>query len=318
MNLRRLGRSPLEVSAIGLGCWQFSSGAGPIGSYWAAPDPAVINDIVAASLAGGINWFDTAEAYGWGNSERALTRALQTAGKKPGDVVIATKWWPLARTARSIEGTFAARESSLAPFSIDLHQIHAPVALSSTEAQAAALGRLLTGRRVRAVGVSNFGARRMRAMHDALAGHGAVLATNQMRYSLVDRRIERNGVLQTAKELGITVIAYSPLGQGLLSGRFHDDPGAFAGVSFPRRLQMQRLVEKSRPLITQLKAIAQAHGASPAQVALAWLLQAHGDVVVAIPGATKRAHVETNVGAMGLILSERERTTLDEGSRAFL
>src|SRR5271157_130617 len=106
---RPLGRSPITISAIGLGCWQFSQGGTLVGGYWPVLPQEAVNQIVAASLAAGVNWFDTAEVYGGGRSEAALAKALVAAGKKNGDVVVATKWWPLWRTARSIRTTIAAR-----------------------------------------------------------------------------------------------------------------------------------------------------------------------------------------------------------------
>lgn len=102
---RRLGRTDLEISAIGLGCWQFSEGHGLVGGFWEALPQPTVNDIVSVSLAGGINWFDTAEAYGKGRSEHALSAALTAAGERPGDVLVATKWMPIPRTAASIGAT---------------------------------------------------------------------------------------------------------------------------------------------------------------------------------------------------------------------
>jgi aryl-alcohol dehydrogenase-like predicted oxidoreductase len=142
-----------------------------------------------------------------------------------------------------------------------------------------------------------------------------------MLYSLLDRRIESNGVLAAAKELGITIIAYSPLAQGLLSGKFHEDPSLIQGRTGPRRFQSAfraRGLERSRPLIEELRKIATAHGVTPSQVALRWLTQFHGDTVVVIPGATKRRHAEENVGAMELTLSQDELRRIDELSRQYL
>ena len=137
-DLRPLGRSPIRITAIGLGCWQSSEGHGIAGAFWPALPQETANGIVAASLAGGINWFDTAEMHGRGRSEAALSRALLAAGRTNGDVVVATKWWPVLRTAA----------------------------------------------------------------HAALAARGLPLVSNQVRYSLLDRRIESAGVLDAARELG--------------------------------------------------------------------------------------------------------------------
>jgi aryl-alcohol dehydrogenase-like predicted oxidoreductase len=138
-----------------------------------------------------------------------------------------------------------------------------------------------------------------------------------MHYSLLARGIERDGVLQAAKELGVTIIAYSPLAQGVLSGRFHDDPSLVKGIGL-RRLRPSfspRGLERSRPLVTALKEIATAHGATAAQAALAWLITFHGDTVTAIPGATSVAQAQSNTAAMQLRLTGAELARLDELSR---
>ena len=315
---RRLGATPIEVSPIGLGCWQFSGGKGVAGWYWEALPQPVVDAVVAAALAGGVNWFDTAEMYGGGASERALAAALTAAGRAASDVVVATKWLPHLRTAGSIRATVDKRLRCLAPFPIDLHQVHQPVGLSSVEAEMAAMADLVDAGKTRAVGVSNFNAARMRRAHTALAGRGIPLASNQVRYSLVDRRIESDGTLATAKELGVTVIAYSPLGQGVLTGLYHDDPAYVRTRPGPRKWLAAfsaKGMSRSRPLVEELRAVASAHGATAAQVALAWLCQFHGDTVVAIPGASRPAQAHENAGAMELVLSRTELARIDEKSR---
>ncbi len=318
--LRSLGRSPIRISPIGLGCWQFSEGGGLGGRYWPALAPEVENRIVAVSLEAGINWFDTAELYGNGRSEAALARALLAAGRKPGDVVVATKWMPILRTAASIRRTIGVRRARLAPFGIDLHQVHQPIALSSTRAQMNAMADLVEAGAIRTVGVSNYSARRMRLAHAALAARGIPLVSNQVRYSLLHRGIEANGVLQAAQELGIAIIAYSPLGQGILSGKYHRDPALIRTRTGPRKWMpdfRRRGLERSRPLVAALEEIAAAHGATPSQVALGWLLHAHGDTVVVIPGATTVAQAEENARGDGVRLSDAESRRLEELSRQF-
>jgi aryl-alcohol dehydrogenase-like predicted oxidoreductase len=314
-----LGNSGIRVTPIGLGCWQFSGGKGLAGSFWRGLAQEEVNRIVGAALSGGISWFDTAEAYGNGVSERSLSRALEAAGVEPGSVTIATKWMPVARTARSLRTTFPARSRSLAPYPIDLHQVHNPASFSSAKREMEEMARLKEEGLIRAVGVSNFSAKRMRAAHDALAEHGIPLSTNQVRYSLLDRGIERNGVLETARELGVTVIAYSPLSQGILTGRFHEDPEQLERLTGPRKL-MPRFkpagLAKSAPLISLLGEIAEAHGATVAQVALAWTIRRNGESVVAIPGASSVRQVESNVAAMSLTLTADEIGRLDDVSAA--
>jgi aryl-alcohol dehydrogenase-like predicted oxidoreductase len=316
MNLRRLGNTDLEVTALGLGCWQFSSGFGPVQGYWSSVDQPTVNEIVAGALQGGINWFDTAELYGGGKSEQALSKALTAAGKKPGEVLVATKWMPLLRWAGNIPKTIDVRLEKLSPFGIDLYQVHLPISFSSVEEEMRQMAGLVAAKKIRAIGVSNYDAQRMRRAHAELQKHGLTLASNQIRYNLIDRGVEDRGVIAAAKELGISIIAYSPLAQGVLTGRFHDDPKALANVTRARRFSAMRDLERVRPLVDELKAIAQAHSATAAQVALAWVTQFHGETVVAIPGATKTKQLQDNVAALSLTLTTSELAALDQKSRA--
>lgn len=319
--LRTLGASDLRVTAIGLGCWQFSKRRGISAKFWPTLPQEEIREIVRVSLEGGINWFDTAEVYGWGNSEEALAEALTAAGRAPGQVIVATKWWPrMLRTAGSIHRTIDVRLQRLGGFPIDLYQVHHPFSLSRTSAQMRAMARVVEQGKVRAVGVSNFSASQMREAHAVLGELGLKLTSNQVKYSLLDRRIEANGVLQAARELGVSIIAYSPLEQGLLSGKFHDDPGLIQGRPGFRKymgaFKRERILA-SLPLIEALRELAQAHGVTPSQIALSWLVTFHGETVVAIPGATKVRHAAENVGALSVELPVSERARIDELSRQF-
>jgi aryl-alcohol dehydrogenase-like predicted oxidoreductase len=315
---RPLGRTQIEITPIGLGAWQFSEGRGGARGSWSPVAREETDAIIQASLEGGVNWFDTAELYGFGRSEVGLARGLRLAGKADGDVVIATKWNPLLRTAGSIRKTIGKRQRCLEPFSIDLHQVHFPASFSSTEAEMNAMAELAEEGAIRAIGVSNFDVRRMRRAHQALVRRNLVLASNQVKYSVMDRRIETNGVLETAKELGITIIAYSPLEMGLLTGKFHKDSELLGSRPFGRRIRLRRLIEKSRRLISTLEEIAAPRGVSVAQVALAWLVNFHGPTVVTIPGASKVHHARESAGAMQFALTEDEMARIDETSRQFL
>ncbi|WP_090640151.1 aldo/keto reductase [Paenibacillus sp. UNC496MF] len=312
---RRMGASDLELSPLGLGCWQFSKGSGLVGKFWPALDDADIASIVRISLAGGINWFDTAEVYGGGRSEEALADALNAIGATPEDARVATKWWPVLRTADGIPRTIGERERRLKGWPIALYQVHQPFSFSSATAEMNEMAKLAKAGRIRHVGVSNFSAAKMREADRALRAHGLRLTSNQVKYSLLDRRIEQNGVLETAKELGVAIIAYSPLEQGLLSGKFHRDPGLVKRLSGPRRFSpgfRAAGLQRTLPLIDRLEELAAKYGASPSQVALNWLIHANGETVFAIPGASKPRHAEENVRAMTFALDADELRELAE------
>jgi aryl-alcohol dehydrogenase-like predicted oxidoreductase len=311
---RQLGNTEIEITPVGLGCWQFcGSGFGRL--YWNSPLQSEVNDIVKMALDGGISWFDTAEAYGSGKSEQAISTALVKAGKSNGDVIIATKWLPILRTAKNILRTFSKRQHFLSPFKIDLYQVHFPGSFSSIEAQMNAMATLVKEGKIGSVGVSNFSVEQMRQAHAALEKHGLPLASNQVRFNLLDRMIEKQGILDTAKELGITIIAYSPLAQGLLTGKFHKDPGLVKRLPYSRKKAAGRMLEKSRPLVTLLEEISSSYGCAPSEVALSWLINYAGDIVVAIPGASKADHIAQNVNALNLKLTDDEMKKLDEMSR---
>jgi aryl-alcohol dehydrogenase-like predicted oxidoreductase len=319
--LRQLGHSAIRLSPIGLGTAQFSAGRGSSGKYWPALEQEAVREVVYAALRGGVNWFDTAEYYGEGASEHCLADALYSGGKSPGEVVVATKWWPVLRKADSMKVALAKSLKQLDGFKVDLYQVHQPWSRSSVKAQMSVMGRLYEAGHIKAVGISNFSARGMRAAHKALSSYGVPLASNQVHYSLLNRKIERNGVLDTAKELGVGIIAWSPLEQGLLTGKFHRSPELLKSLSAMRRRfggVGARRLEATRTLVEALETIAARHEATPAQVALSWLVSFHGNTVFAIPGASRPQQARDNIGAMRLELSNAELVALDELSRRFM
>ncbi|THV24302.1 aldo/keto reductase [Glycomyces paridis] len=317
MRTRRLGRTDRELTAIGLGCMQFSN-TGASRRFYAPTAQDTAAAIVRTALDGGVNWFDTAEMYGGGHSERALTTALRDLGVRPGDVAVATKWPPLGRTARSIGATVGDRLDALQGFPIDLHQIHMPWgSLSPIASQVKAMAALQLEGKVGAVGVSGFGAAQMARAAAILESKGLTLASNQIQLNLLHRNAERDGVLETAKRLGVTLIAFSPMRSGLLTGKFHDEPELLGRVQPIRRVLggfSTRTLERTRPLVDELGAVAAAHGASRAQIALAWLLERYGDTVVAIPGASRPEQAAELAAAGDLRLTERESAALTERS----
>jgi aryl-alcohol dehydrogenase-like predicted oxidoreductase len=317
--LRPLGKSELMVTSIGLGCWQFSKQKNMAGKFWPTLEDDLINRVVKVSLEGGINWFDTAEIYGNGASERTLAGALSASGKNPGEMIIATKWWPMFRTAGNIGKTIDQRIEALNPFPIDLYQVHQPWGFSNEKAEMEAMARLVKDHKIRYVGVSNFSALKMRSAWEALQKHGIQLVSNQVQYSLLNRKIESNGILQTARALDISIIAYSPLAQGLVTGKFHDNPELLKNIGFRKYSSSFKSsgLEKSRPLVKAIQKLAAYYGLTPSQIALNWLITFHVETVVAIPGATKESHAKDNTGAMKFKLRAEDMALLDRESTIF-
>ncbi len=319
ISVRPLGQTKMMVTPIGLGCWQFSKQKNMAGKFWPTLEDELITKVVALSLEGGINWFDTAEIYGNGASEKALSKALQAAGKKPGEVLIATKWWPMFRFATNIPKTIGERISALSPYPIDLHQVHQPWGFSNEKAEVTEMAGVLKAGKVKYIGVSNYSAKQMKNAWETLDKLGIPLASNQVPYSLLNRKIESNGTLAMAKKLGVSIIAYSPLAQGLVTGKFHDNPELLKNIGFRKYSSLFKPagLEKSRPLITTIKEMAVKYNVTPSQVALNWIINYHGDTVVAIPGATKEIHVKENTGAMSFRLSDADMLRLDKESAIF-
>jgi aryl-alcohol dehydrogenase-like predicted oxidoreductase len=314
---RTLGKTNIQVTPIGLGMMEFSGGGGLVGRAFPVLAQEEKNATVRAALDGGINWFDTAELYGNGLSEASLSAALKAAGKADQDVVVATKWLPLLRTARNIPRSIQDRIRFLDGYSISLYMVHQPYSFSTPEAEMDAMADLVEAGKIRSVGVSNFNPQRMRRAFNALQQRGLPLAVNQVRYSLLDRSIETNGILETAKELGITIIAYTPLASGLLTGKYHKNPELLNKKMFYWRGRLQNSLHKSRPLVMAMEEIGAKYNATPAQVALNWVIHSQGETIVTIPGATKVRQAEESAGAMKFKLSEDEMARLDELSRSF-
>ncbi|MFN2147242.1 MAG: aldo/keto reductase [Anaerolineales bacterium] len=314
-DLRPLGQTDLRVTPIGLGVMQFSGTAGFFRFIFNDMQQPQMDEIVQAALEGGINWFDTAEIYGRGRSERGLATALKHAGKADAEVRVATKWSPMMRTARNIPRTIGTRMANLDPYTIDLYYIHQPWGFSSPEDEMNAMADLVEAGKIRTIGVSNFNAGRMRRAAAALEKRGLKLAANQVQYSLVHREIESNGVLEAARELGVTIVAWGPLASGLLTGKFHRDPDALARTPFARRRRMQAQLQATEPLIQALERIGSRYEATPSQVALNWVIHNQGESVVAIPGASNVQHAREAARVMDFKLSPEELDELGQISR---
>ena len=182
-----------------------------------------------------------------------------------------------------------------------------------------AMVRLVKENKIGYVGVSNFSVTQMRSAWKVLHKHGIPLVSNQVRFNLLDRKIESNGILQTAKELGISIIAYSPLAQGLVTGKFHENPELLKNIGMRKHSSQfkPRGLEKSNPLIKTIQELAIKYEVTSSQVALNWLIYFHGDTVVAIPGATRESHAKENIGTMNFRLSDEDMSLLDKESAIF-
>jgi aryl-alcohol dehydrogenase-like predicted oxidoreductase len=303
---RPLGKTNIAVTPIGLGAMEFAGGRSFFRFMFSPVAPETQDAVVKVALDAGMNLIDTAEIYGSGYSERAVARGLKAAGTPPGDVIITTKWFPFLKRATSIRTSAKQSTQRLDPYPIDLYLVHQPFSVSSIKTQMNAMADLVESGTIRAIGVSNFSKDQMMKAHDALADRGIPLAANQVHFSLLKREIETNGVLKTAQELEVTIMAYTPLGQGVLTGQLHHNPALLDHMPRFRRYRLRRQLKKSQVLIETLEAIASEHDATTAQITLSWTTTYHGDTIIAIPGATKPYQAEQNAGSMRISLSSEQ------------
>jgi len=309
---RSLGKTDIKITPIGLGAMEFAGGKGFFKFMLGPVEPQIQDEVVKAAIGSGMNLIDTAEIYGSGYSERAVSRGLKAAGKSPGDVVISTKWFPLLKRAKSLRKSSKKSTERLAPYPIDLYLVHMPLSVSSVKSQMDEMADLVEAGTIRAVGVSNFSKDRMVTAYEALADRGIPLAANQVNFSPIKRGIEFNGILETAKELGITIMAYTPLGQGILTGKLHQNPELLEIMPRMRRNRLRANLKKTQALVEALESIALEHNATAAQVSLNWTTNFHGDTIIAIPGASKAYQAEQNAGAMKLTLSSDQMKTISD------
>jgi aryl-alcohol dehydrogenase-like predicted oxidoreductase len=294
-----------KISRIGLGTWQFGSREWGYGQPYAEQEA---HAIVRRALELGVTLFDTAEIYGFGRSERILGRAL---GENRESVFLATKILPILPVAPVVEQRAVASANRLGVRRLDLYQVHQPNPLVRD-------GTIMRGMRAKQrvglvgeVGVSNYTHRRWRAAEDAL---GSRVQSNQVPYSLVARSPEQD-LLPFAESRGRAVIAYSPLSQGMLSGMYHRDNRPLNRFRAANPLFLPDNIDRAGDLIAALREVAEAHSATPAQIALAWVI--HHPAVVAIPGASSVGQLESNVGAAEIELTDDEYQALQAVSARF-
>jgi aryl-alcohol dehydrogenase-like predicted oxidoreductase len=295
----------VRLSVIGLGTWQFGSKEWGYGSEYAANEAG---RILERALDLGINLVDTAEIYGRGESERIVGRNLE--GRRA-EAFVATKVLPLMATAKYVEQHGRKSAERLRVSTIDLYQVHWPNPVFPISQQMEGMRRLQEAKLVTRVGVSNFSLTRWKAAERALGGP---VFSNQVQYSLVARKPDAD-LVPYAQAHDRLVIAYSPLGMGLLSGRYDADHLPNGSARLNNALFLPENLERARPLIDALREIAERHGATPAQVALAWVVL--HDHVVAIPPSISVEQLEANGAAADLTLSPDEIGRLTEASDAF-
>lgn len=295
-----------RVSLIGFGAWQAGSRVWGWGREYGRRE---LLEALLRSFELGVNFVDTAEAYGSGVSERLVGEAVRAWGRS--GVLVATKFSPHRVTEEGIMKAARRSLERLGVSSIDLYQLHWPSPILPIKKAVRSMERLVDLGLVRMIGVCNLGPRELREAVEAAARHR--LASDQVRYNLVQRDGEK--VLPICVENDLTLIAYSPLAQGLLTGKYTQ-------TSLPRGLhrRMSSLstpesLRALQPLLEALRRIGEKHGKTPAQVALNWLVSK--PKVVAIPGAKSKAQAEENIGAVGWRLGEHEVRELEEAYLRF-
>jgi aryl-alcohol dehydrogenase-like predicted oxidoreductase len=300
---RRLGRSSLLVSPVGLGCMSLS------GVYGAADD-AASEALIRHAIDRGVNHFDSSDMYGWGHNETVVGRAIK--GRRD-EIVLATKFGQIRRDGMSNgvngrpEYVIEACEASLTRLGedvIDLYYQHRVDPSVPIEETVGAMARLVEQGKVRALGLSEAHPDTIRRAH---AVHP--IAVVQTEYSLL-YRLEAEETRRTTKELGIGFVAYAPLGRGFLTGAIQTLDDVDGRRAAHPRFQAENFAT-NRTLAAAVEAMAKQKACTPAQLTLAWLL-AQGDDVVAIPGTRYEARMDENLGALDVRLTPAEIGALAE------
>jgi aryl-alcohol dehydrogenase-like predicted oxidoreductase len=294
-----------KISKIGLGTWQFGAWEWGYGKPYAEREAYAI---VRRALELGVTLFDTAEIYGAGRSERILGRAL---GDDQESVFLATKLFPIVPGASLVRQRAEASAKRLGVPFLDLYQAHWPNPLVSDSSLMRGMRSLQRAGLVDEVGVSNYSLQRWRAAEDALRSR---ILSNQVGYSLVDRWPELE-LLPFAESYGHIIIAFSPLAQGLLSGKYHEAHRPLNQIRTASPLFHSENLRRTGELIAVLREVAEAHSAVPAQIALAWAIRS--PAVAAIPGASSVAQLESNVAAAEIDLTDDEYQALSTTAASF-
>jgi aryl-alcohol dehydrogenase-like predicted oxidoreductase len=297
---RSLGGSGIRVSPLGVGTNRWAQGK----------NDEVVFQVFRSVVGTGVNFFDTAEVYSRGRSERLLGACLQ---RDHPPLVVASKFLPLPTrlTRRQFMNALDTSLNRLGVQTIDLYYIHFPYTLLSIETLMDLMAQAVEAGKIRAVGVSNFNAKQMRRAATRLARYHIPLAANQVQYSLVHRQPEKNGVLDLCRELNVALVAYCPLGRGRLKS--NTVPRASFSGSPSSTADSGKAASKERILQETLQAIAQQRRKSVSQIALNWLLR-RDEHVIPIPGTTSPPHAVENADTLSWELSPGEFAVIDHAS----
>ena len=303
--------SDTPTAPLGVGTWAWGdSSTWGMGSYDSSITEATINEAWDASIEAGVTLFDTAEVYGNGESERIIGRLLAADPARRASLVLATKFMPSPWKLNVGPALRAAAEASLQRLGIDqidLYQIHGPISLRGHAALAEALAGAHQAGLIKAVGVSNYSIGEMTKIHAELSKRGLALASNQIEFSLLRRRPETSGLLAAARRLGVVPLAYSPIGQGRLTGKY-----SAANPPKGKRTFSDHPMEQVDAIVSELRRIGGAQGdKTPSQVALRWIIEKGA---VPIPGAKNRQQAVENAGALGWELAADDLAALDRAA----
>jgi aryl-alcohol dehydrogenase-like predicted oxidoreductase len=306
-----LAGSEVSIPPLGVGTWAWGDrSTWGMGGYDTDLTRETIKEAWDTSIDGGVTLFDTAEVYGGGESERIIGAMLAGDPERAASVVIATKFMPSPWKLQVRSALLKALRASLGRLglpAVDLYQIHGPISLRSHSALADALAAAHQEGLVKAVGVSNYSVAETRSMASELRKRDLRLATNQIEFSLLRRGPETSGLLAACRELGVVPLAYSPIGQGRLTGKYsaaNPPPGKRNFSNHP-----MSVVDG---VVAELRRIGDKHGGKvPSQVALNWVI-AKG--AVPIPGAKNRHQGQENAGALGWSVDEEDIVQLDRAA----
>jgi aryl-alcohol dehydrogenase-like predicted oxidoreductase len=308
-----LAGSDVTIPLLGVGTWAWGDkSTWGMGGYDSDLTMTSIEGAWDTSIDAGVTLFDTAEVYGGGESERIIGSLRSHDPSRAASVIVATKFMPSPWKVNVRTALLKSLRASLGRLglpSVDLYQLHGPISLRSHDALADALAAARDAGLVKAVGVSNYSVKETRSMAAALAKRDLRLATNQIEFSLLRRSPETGGLLAACAELGVVPLAYSPIGQGRLTGKYsaaHPPPGKRNFSNHP-----MAVVDA---VVARLRAIGEKHGGKkPSQVALNWVI-AKG--AVPIPGAKSAAQAQENAGALGWHMDDDDLASLDEAALA--